>query len=142
MDHFTSFGLRFGCLFFIMSGCQGKPNDSSVEATEALPSSPSQREGDPSAGLDYSLYGDYLGSGIPTEISGRYFGADNQNLLNREGDSATIPSAFSPVSTPPLGLKVLQERTSQWFRLLTHPCVNKVEYLAGVGNALLRLLPR
>ena len=53
-----------------MSACQADKSDSaSAESSQTLPSYP-QRTGDADAGLGYLLYGDYLGSGIPTEILG------------------------------------------------------------------------
>ena len=48
-----------------------------------------QRNGDPNAGYDYLIYGDYLTSGIPYDLY-LSFAGNNPNLLNRTGDNAAV----------------------------------------------------
>ena len=120
--------LILGCASFTMSGCQGKSNDSAVESSGVLPSYP-QRAGDPTEGLNYLLYGDYLGSGIPTEIFRRYFGTDNQNLLNREGENGSIPSAFTLFEAPN-GVEVVGGINC----FGCHASFVNGEFIVGLGN--------
>ena len=111
------------------SACKSDKLDSGEAHNQALPSYP-QRAGDSAAGLEYLLYGDYLGSGIPTEIFRRYFGNDNRNLLNREGDSATIPSAFTLFEAPN-GVEVVGGINC----FGCHASYVNGTYMVGVGNA-------
>ena len=44
------------------------PEDTNAWKTKVIPPSPQPTDGDPAAGLDYLIHGDYIGSGIPLEI--------------------------------------------------------------------------
>jgi mono/diheme cytochrome c family protein len=59
-----------------------------------------QREGDAEDGLEYLLYGDYVGSGIPKDIFAQFFGTASSNPLGREGDAAGIPAPFNLFEAP------------------------------------------
>lgn len=91
--------LLFSVGIFATFGCRSDLRDSNPDTEFHLPEYP-QRSGDPQAGLNYLLYGDYLGSGIPTELFERYYGLDNRNLLGREGEGAFIPSSFTLFEAP------------------------------------------
>jgi len=59
-----------------------------------LPAS-EQKTGDASAGLDYLLYGNYIGGGIPYDLFLQLGFTDNENLLNRTGPAAQLPPDFN-----------------------------------------------
>ena len=49
--------------------------------TRVLPAEPQQLDGDPAAGLDFLLHGDYLGSGVPLRIMEKQAGSMPQDSL-------------------------------------------------------------
>jgi mono/diheme cytochrome c family protein len=58
--------------------------------TKVIPPHPQQENGDPEAGYDYLVYGNYVGSGIPYNLAKRQFGKNPKNVLDREGINANI----------------------------------------------------
>ena len=68
-----------------------------------LPTS-AQRTGDPDAGYQYLLYGNFVSSGIPLATFTQIFGSSSQDL-QRTGDSAGIPYNYNVV-TASNGVKV------------------------------------
>lgn len=73
---------------------------SSCQAAEPpnvpLPATP-QRDGDPNAGYDYLIYGDYVGAGIPLDVFREYFGGSSSADLGRTGDADGIPFTFNVI---------------------------------------------
>lgn len=73
-----------------------KPGDPIPEgATYIEPSE--QRPGDPEAGKQYLLYGDYVSSGVPLDIFKAVFGASSPDDLGRAGDNAGISARYNVV---------------------------------------------
>jgi mono/diheme cytochrome c family protein len=62
---------------------------------KTLPTSPQQLDGDPEAGLDYLLYGDYLGSGVPYDLYLKKAGNQKDTVFYREGDNAAVNYNFT-----------------------------------------------
>lgn len=54
-----------------------------------------QRDGDPEAGLDYLIYGDYIGTGIPYKLYQKKAGNGLDTVFHREGDNARLNYAFT-----------------------------------------------
>lgn len=73
---------------------------------KSLPSYDQQLDGNPEAGLDYLMYGDYIGSGVPYEFFKKKISGRPDTVLNRTGENANIPYAFN-VFTAPNGAKVV-----------------------------------
>lgn len=65
-----------------------------------------QRSGDPQAGYQYLLYGDFVSSGIPLKVFKRASGAASPDDLGRSGDADGIPFRFNVV-TAANGAKVV-----------------------------------
>jgi mono/diheme cytochrome c family protein len=65
-----------------------------------------QRPGDPAAGYQYLLYGDFVSSGIPLKVFKRASGAGSPDDLDRTGDADGIPFRFNVVTTSN-GVKVV-----------------------------------
>ncbi|PHN08371.1 c-type cytochrome [Flavilitoribacter nigricans] len=56
---------------------------------------PQQTDGDAQAGLDYLIYGDYLGSGVPYELYEKRASNKPDTVFRREGDNARVNYAFT-----------------------------------------------
>lgn len=65
-----------------------------------------QRSGDPEAGYQYLIYGDYISSGVPLQVFKNIFGDNSSDDLNRWGSSDGIPFRFNVV-TAANGAKVV-----------------------------------
>src|SRR5262245_13138318 len=65
-----------------------------------------QRSGDPEAGYQYLLYGDFVSSGIPLKVFKRASGSNSPDDLGRSGDADGIPFRFNVV-TAPNGAKIV-----------------------------------
>jgi len=63
--------------------------------TKQVPATVQQLDGDPQAGLDFLIYGDYLGTGVPYEILKKRFKNARDTVLNRTGKNANMPYAFT-----------------------------------------------
>lgn len=86
-----------------LAACSGKATDTGTAVSDSLLTplpAAAQRDGDPDAGRDYLLYGDYVASGLPDELFREFFGTSSSNPLDRTGDSATIPYAFNAFDAP------------------------------------------
>lgn len=92
-----------------------------------LPAS-EQRSGDPQAGFDYLVNGDYISSGIPYDIFIQVFGEDTSNKLGRTGDNAVIPFDYTAVDAPN-GVRVVAPNCLQ-----CHATEINGEFLVGLGN--------
>lgn len=86
-------------LLLLSLGCGPETLDTAALPHDTL--SPSdQRPGDPDAGWEYLLYGDYIGSGIPVDTFRSFFGSTSANPLERTGPSASIPYVFNHFDAP------------------------------------------
>jgi RoxA-like, cytochrome c-like len=70
----------------------------SDERSNFVVSSP-QRTGDPSAGREYLIQGNYLASGVPAELVKRVYLNRAPNHLQREGDSAVVPFDYNLITS-------------------------------------------
>ncbi len=87
-----------------------------------------QRTGDPTAGYDYLVNGNYVSSGIPFTIFKAVFGDDNENLLGRSGDNATIAPNYTAV-VHENGQKIVVGNCMQ-----CHAEKINGDYIVGLGN--------
>ncbi len=99
-----------------------------VQKFKFIPPS-SQRNGDPSAGYEYLVYGDYIDSGVPLDL---YLGFTGQgsNRLNREGDNANIRYSETAV-TAPNGQRIVTSNC-----LTCHAQTLNGKLVMGLGNAV------
>lgn len=82
-----------------------KATESGDWKTMEVPATPQQLDGDAQAGLNYLIYGDYIGSGLPYEFIKKRFAGKPDTVLHRSGDNANIEYAMT-VFTAPNGQKV------------------------------------
>jgi len=92
-----------------------------------IPPSP-QRNGDPQAGYEYMVYGDYLDSGIPYDAYMNIAGTSS-NRLARTGDNAALDFTHNAV-TAPNGVRVVTTNC-----LNCHSQMLNGELVVGLGNA-------
>ena len=92
-----------------------------------LPPSP-QRTGDPIAGKDYLITGDYVSSGVPFAVFKTAFPDHLDNELNRTGDNATVTPEFNIV-THKNGAKLAVLNCLQ-----CHGAKLNGEYIIGLGS--------
>lgn len=101
---------------------QGTPDYTSI-------SSEPQRSGDPAAGRDYLVNGDYISSGVPYTLFVSTIGTDPENVLGRSGDNANIPPDFTAVDHAN-GSRVVAPNCLQ-----CHGQKLMGEYIVGLGNS-------
>lgn len=94
-----------------------------------LPESP-QREGDPEAGFDYLVNGDYLKSGIPLSLFRMLSRESSRNHLGRDGENATLPPSITAVEAPN------GELVAATNCLACHAQQLNGQYIVGLGNSL------
>ena len=99
-----------------------------VEPLKYIPPS-TQREGDPDAGFNYLVYGDYLDSGAPYDLYLSYAG-EGINRLDRTGDNSKIKYTHTAV-TAPNGVRVVTSNC-----LVCHSQKINGEVVIGLGNAV------
>jgi len=104
------------------------PVNPPVEPLKFIPPS-TQRDGDPIAGFDYLVYGDYLDSGAPYDLYLNFAGAGS-NKLNRTGDNAAIKYTHTAV-TAPNGVRVVTSNC-----LVCHSQKINGNVVIGLGNAV------
>jgi mono/diheme cytochrome c family protein len=97
------------------------------EGTTFLEPSP-QRPGDPAAGYQYLLYGDFVSSGIPLKLFKRTSGGNSPDDLGRTGDADGIPFRFNVITTA-AGAKVVAPTC-----LTCHAERLNGELVVGLGN--------
>lgn len=90
-----------------------------------------QQHGDPTKGLDYLIYGDYVKSGLPYGYFKTIFGRDTFNYLGRAGKSATLPHDFNLVKTAN-GTEVAAPNCLQ-----CHAQVFEGKLVVGMGNTMI-----
>ncbi len=114
-------------LFF--SNCKDDNSDNNGLPPGAieLPSY-TQRDGDPVAGYEYLVYGDYVGSGVPLQAySISPLAGNAHNRLGRTGDNANVAYDFTAVNAPN-GVRVVAANC-----LACHASVFRGELVVGMG---------
>ncbi len=107
-------------------------NNDPIIYPDAIPATP-QNIGDAAAGWDYLRYANYVGGGFPFDLVDIFFGANTTNVLNREGDNATLGAALTAYDA------------SNGVRTVTNNCFSchggylNGEYVMGLGNSLIDL---
>lgn len=89
-----------------------------------------QRTGDPSAGYNYLINGNYVGNGIPYDAFILAGQGSDENVLNRAGDNAGIPYDFTAVDAPN-GIRVVAANCLQ-----CHAQKLRGEFIVGLGSSL------
>jgi len=87
-----------------------------------------QRPGDPQAGLEYLIYGNYISSGIPYDIFTVVLGENDENVLNRTGDNAVLGPDFTAIDHAN-GTRIVVANCLQ-----CHGSKINGEYILGLGN--------
>lgn len=93
----------------------------------SLPAS-EQRVGNANVGKSYLLSGDYVDAGIPLELFLTFIGADDSNVLNRDGINANIPHDYNAF-TAANGVEVVAPNCMQ-----CHSSRINGEFVLGLGN--------
>jgi mono/diheme cytochrome c family protein len=92
--------LFFGLFTFLLTACNGYRDLPTPEAendwkVQRLNSTPQDWSGDPQAGLDYLLYGDYIGTGIPFEWLNKRMKGFQDTVLARKGNGGKLPYVYN-----------------------------------------------
>jgi len=87
-----------------------------------------QRSGDADKGWDYLVNGNYVSSGVPLELYTSLTAPDNENLLGRSGDNATLSPEVTAV-THSNGTKIVSPNC-----LTCHAEKLNGELIVGLGN--------
>ena len=87
-----------------------------------------QRDGDPVAGYDKLLYGDFISHGIPLQVFKQVYGNNSPDDLSRTGDSQGISYRFNVVNAPN-GVKVVVPTC-----LTCHAEKLNGQLIVGLGN--------
>jgi hypothetical protein len=96
MPHLKKLLLLAGLLaIYACSVQRGLPPTSKVSAdwkTFEVPPSPQSEAGNPEAGLNFLIYGNYLGTGIPWQsLERRFVKKDRDRVFHRDGINAYVP---------------------------------------------------
>ena len=98
-------------VLFIITACNNykelpKPSQSTNDwKTQEIPATPQQLDGDPQAGLNYLIYGDYVGSGLPYEFVKKKISTQPDTVFHRTGENANVAYGMT-VFTASNGQKV------------------------------------
>lgn len=80
----------------VISACSVKSvQQQEYEYRVLAPSNKLKQEGDPQAGLEYLLHGDYIGAGLPYDLFGERLGMGAEAGLRRDGKSASVSDALN-----------------------------------------------
>lgn len=95
----------------LLANCHDKkepvdPPGPSLPAGTTFLEPSAQRSGNPDAGLNSLLYGDFISSGVPYDVFTRIFGNSNPDDLGRTGDSKGIPYRYN-VATASNGQRIV-----------------------------------
>ncbi|MCA0235983.1 MAG: c-type cytochrome [Bacteroidetes bacterium] len=118
----------------LLANCRHDVIDGVPDDTIGLPPGTSflepsaQRSGDPDAGYQYLIYGNYIGSGIPLQVFKQFFGGNSPDDLGRSGDADGIPFNFNVV-TASNGVKVVAPTC-----LTCHAERLNGQLIVGLGN--------
>lgn len=121
-------------LIFLVVACNSYRNlpktDTSVDwRVKSLPATEQQLDGDPEAGLNYLIYGDYIGSGIPYDFFKKKMGSKTDQVFKRTGDNADVAYALT-VFNAPNGAKVVNGNC-----FTCHASPFNDDILVGLGNS-------
>ena len=123
-------------LLFVACAAEGLP----PEVVDTAPVTPPdtmfiaahpQRDGDPDAGRDYLVNGDYVGAGIPLDIWRQIYADDPANVLGRSGENATLGPDVTWIETAEGSEAVVQNC------LTCHGAELMGTYHVGLGNTTL-----
>jgi mono/diheme cytochrome c family protein len=89
-----------------------------------------QRSGDDQKGYDFLVNGDYNWSGIPYDMFTSFYGTSSANELNRSGDNAGVPYAYTVV-TATNGVKVVVPNC-----MSCHASYLNGQFILGLGNSM------
>jgi len=98
------------------------------DSVSFIPESEQRSLGDPNAGLDYLIYGDYISSGIPYDFFVENFPLESLNELEREGISSQVPYAFNAFKASN-GVEVVAPNCFQ-----CHAAYLNDSFILGLGN--------
>ncbi|MGK0365204.1 MAG: mono/diheme cytochrome c family protein [Saprospiraceae bacterium] len=142
MKNYIKFSIFFTalCVIFFTQACKDDemvdpigtpPQVNSLlppDGTSEVPAS-SQALGDAEAGRNYLFTGDFEESGIPYDLFSQFSDGDG-NLLEREGDNASLPYNFNAVNAPN-GVKIAAPNC-----FTCHAQELNGELIIGLGNSL------
>lgn len=117
--------------FTLLLSCQVdlEPEEESFAENVTSIAESGQRElGDPNAGLEYMIYGDYISSGFPYSFFVENFPLDEANPLARIGINAQIPFSFNAVKASN-GVDIVAPNCLQ-----CHAQYLDGEFILGLGN--------
>lgn len=90
----TIVAASFLVLILFLSACRNYLKDIPVSPIDKsvyrVPAQNPNLAGDPEAGLNYLIYGDYIGAGIPYELFTKVFKERKDTVLNRTGDNGKV----------------------------------------------------
>ncbi len=106
-----SIACSLAALVIVLANCRNEMPSNMVDppvmppGTTFLEPSP-QRNGDPVAGYNYLIYGDFISSGVPLAVFKQVFGGNSPDDLDRTGDADGIAFRFNVVNASN-GVKVV-----------------------------------
>ncbi|MUH37545.1 hypothetical protein D9O36_16980 [Zobellia amurskyensis] len=104
-----------------------EPEPEPILELDAIPAS-AQRIGDAAKGYEYLIAGDYMSSGVPYDAFIQGFGADDRNLLERNGDNANIPYEYTAI-TASNGVRIVSPNC-----MSCHAGFVNDEFVVGLGS--------
>lgn len=90
---------------------------------------PQDTTGSPEKGFEYMIYGPMVGNGIPFEVNQKFFGKNEENLLQREGLAAEVSHANTVFELEP-GIPVVSGNC-----FTCHSQKLNGEVVLGLGNS-------
>lgn len=123
--------LVLGCSTTQKSGSFSQLN-TPPSGTTFIPPSKQKDYGDPQVGWDYLRYADYVGGGIPYDFFKNFpVSQSSENLLNRQGENAEMPTMFNVAESALNGVKIV---TGNCF--VCHSTTLDGQFIPGLGNSL------
>lgn len=106
-----------------------KPVETGDWKTLEVPATAQQLDGDPEAGLNYLIYGDYIGSGVPYDFIKKKLNNKPDTVFRRTGDNANVEYGAT-VFTAPNGVKVINGNC-----FTCHSSEFNGQLVVGMGNS-------
>lgn len=107
-----------------------EPDNDTLAAYLSAIEGSQQRNGDPTAGRDYLVYGDFVDHGVPYSVYSIAFGSNGDgNLLGRTGDNASIAYDYTALSAPN-GVRIVSPNCLQ-----CHAQMLNGQLVVGLGNS-------
>lgn len=106
-----------------------KNNSTSDWKVKKIPSYIQQRDGDATKGLEYLIYGDYIGSGVPLEFYGNRF-SNKDTVFHRTGINENLPHVLTAF-TAANGVEVMSGNC-----FTCHSAEINGQIIPGLGNHL------